>query len=113
MPFINSKISISITKEQETEIKTLLGQAVSTIGKTESWLMVGFEPEYSLYFKGDNSRPMAFVDVSIYGSENRQAFDAMTGKICEIFKNVLGIAPDQIYVKYTAVSNWGWNGGNL
>lgn len=113
MPFINSKISTSITKEQETEIKTLLGQAISTLGKTESWLMLGFEPECSLYFKGDNSQPMAFVEVSIYGSENRQAFDSMTGKICEIFKNVLGIAPDHVYVKYAATSNWGWNGGNF
>lgn len=113
MPFIHSKISIGITKEQETEIKTLLGQAISTIGKTESWLMLGFEPECSLYFRGDNSQPMAFVEVSIFGSENRQAFDAMTGKICDIFKNVLGIAPDHVYVKYQAVANWGWNGSNL
>lgn len=113
MPFIHSKISTGITKEQETQLKTLLGQAISTIGKTESWLMLGFEPECSLYFRGDNSQPMAFVEVSIFGSENRQAFDAMTGKICDIFKNVLGIAPDHVYVKYQAVANWGWNGSNL
>lgn len=114
MPFINSKISTKITKEQETEIKTLLGQAISTIpGKSESWLMLGFEDEYSLYFRGDNSSPIAFVEVSVFGGENKSAFDAMTGKICEIFNKVLGIAPDHIYVKYNAVSNWGWNGGNF
>ena len=43
MPFINSKISTSLTEAQETEIKTRLGQAIQTIpGKSESWLMVGF-----------------------------------------------------------------------
>ena len=50
MPFINSKISTSLTEAQETEIKTRLGQAIQTIpGKSESWLMVGFEPDYKLY----------------------------------------------------------------
>lgn len=40
MPFINSKISTSLTEAQESEIKTRLGQAIQTIpGKSESWLM--------------------------------------------------------------------------
>lgn len=114
MPFINSKISTSVTKEQEQEIKTLLGQAITAIpGKSEGWLMIGFENEYSLYFRGDNSQPMAFVEVSVFGSENKQAFSELTAKICDIYNKVLGIAPDHIYVKYEAVTNWGWNGGNF
>ena len=43
MPFINTKYSQKITSEQETELKTALGSAVSILGKTESWLMLGFE----------------------------------------------------------------------
>ncbi|MGN0435481.1 MAG: phenylpyruvate tautomerase MIF-related protein [Wujia sp.] len=114
MPFINSKISVKMTGEQELAIKSKLGEAIKTIpGKSESWLMVGFEDEYTLYFRGDNSQPMAFVEVSVFGSENKAAFDALTGKICEIYNEVLGIASDHIYVKYEAVSNWGWNGGNF
>ena len=114
MPFINSKISTSITKEQENEIKSRLGKAIELIpGKSENWLMLGFEPEYSLYFKGDNSQPMAFVEVSVYGGENPDAFSKLTGVICDIFQDVLGIAPGNIYVKYTATSNWGWNGSNF
>ena len=34
-------------------------------------------------------------------------------EICKIFDEVLGISPDHVYVKYEAVSNWGWNGGNF
>ena len=114
MPFINSKINREVTKKQEEERKTLLGKAISAIpGKSESWLMLGFEDNYSLYFRGDNSEPIAFVEVSIYGSENPQAFSKLTGLICEIYGKVLGIKPDHIYVKYDAVSNWGWNGGNF
>lgn len=114
MPFINTKISTKITKEQEVEVKTLLGQAITTIpGKSESWLMLGFEDEYSLYFRGDNTVPMAFVEVSVFGAENKQAFSALTGKICDIYGKVLGIPADHIYVKYEATTNWGWNGGNF
>ncbi|MDD6137225.1 MAG: phenylpyruvate tautomerase MIF-related protein [Lachnospiraceae bacterium] len=114
MPFINSKISTDITPEQETTVKELLGQAISVIpGKSESWLMVGFEPNYKLYFKGDNSEPTAFVEVSVFGTENRQAFNMLTAKICEIFKQVLNIPQERVYVKYEATGNWGWNGGNF
>lgn len=114
MPFINSKISVKVTKEQETELKNFLGEAIRTIpGKSESWLMLGFEDEYRLYFRGDASQPIAFVEVSVYGGENKQAFDALTAQICEAFNKILGIAPDHVYVKYEAVSNWGWNGGNF
>ena len=43
MPFINSKISVALSEDQEQEIKSRLGQAITTIpGKSESWLMVGF-----------------------------------------------------------------------
>ena len=49
MPFIDSKVSVSLSKEQETELKTRLGQAISLIpGKSESWLMTGFQDNYHL-----------------------------------------------------------------
>ena len=75
--------------------------------------MVGFEPDYKLYFRGSNAEPIAMVEVSVYGSENPSAFSKLTGQICDIFKDVLGIAPDHVYVKYQSVSNWGWNGDNF
>ena len=59
MPFIDSKISKKITEEEEVELKTLLGQAITAIpGKSENWLMTGFEDGYHLYFRGDKSEPM-------------------------------------------------------
>lgn len=114
MPFIDSKVSVKMSVEQERELTTRLGQAIALIpGKSEEWLMTGFEDNYHLYFRGDNSQSMAFVEVKIFGGENATAFDALTGEICKIFGDVLGIAADHIYVKYEAVNNWGWNGGNF
>ncbi len=113
MPFINTKYSSAITAEQEEKIKSALGQAVSNLGKSESWLMVGFEPECSLYFKGEKSEKIAFVEVSLFGNASRAAYDKMTGEICRILGDVLGVPADKVYVKYSPTDNWGWNGGNF
>ena len=114
MPFINSKISTSVSAEQEQALKTRLGQAISIVpGKSENWLMLGFESNYNLYFRGDNSEPLAMVDVSVFGDEDAAAFSALTAEICKIFDEVMGIAPDHVYVKYQTVKYWGWNSDNI
>ncbi len=113
MPFINTKYSQDITPEQEEQIKSALGQAVTLIGKTESWLMVGFEPNTSLYFRGEKPEKIAFVEVSLYGSASPADCDRMTAEICRVYGEVLGVPADKIYVKYSATDNWGWNGGNF
>ena len=114
MPYIDSKVSVKISEEKEKELKERLGQAIAIIpGKSEQWLMTGFEDEYHLYFRGDNSEPIAYIEVKVFCSENASAFNALTGEICKIYNEVLGIAKDHIYVKYEAVTKWGWNGANL
>ncbi|MCR5268892.1 MAG: hypothetical protein K6E16_10300 [Lachnospiraceae bacterium] len=114
MPFIDAKVSVTITEEQEKELKTRLGQAISIIpGKSESWLMTGFEDNYHLYFRGDNSAPIAYIEVRLFGGPNKEAFSRMTAEITKIFGEVLGIGPDHMYIKYSATPDWGWNGSNF
>ncbi|MCI5668972.1 MAG: phenylpyruvate tautomerase MIF-related protein, partial [Oscillospiraceae bacterium] len=86
---------------------------VKLIGKTESWLMVGFEPNVSLYFQGEKPEKTAFVEVSLYGSASPSDCDRMTAEICRIYGEVLGVPSDKIYVKYSPTDQWGWNGGNF
>lgn len=114
MPFINSKINIKISKEQETEIKNRLGKAITLIpGKSEAWLMVGFEDAYSLYFQGEASEKIAFIEVKLFGSAQKEAYNQLTAELCNIYNQVLDIPKDKIYVKYEKVSTWGWNGSNF
>ena len=113
MPFINSKITVKVSDEKKESIKTKLGQAAMIIGKPESYLMVGFEDEYCLYFAGEKLEKGAFVSVDQFGSGNSAAFDKMTAKICEIYAEELGIPGDHIYVEYRATGDWGWNGRNF
>ena len=113
MPFINIKTNVKISKESEISIKSSLGEAITNIpGKSEAWLMVGLEPEYILYFKGEDS-PAAMVEVRIFGGANRPSYNKMTSEICRILNYELGIPQDRIYVKYTETENWGWNGANF
>lgn len=114
MPFINSRVTVKLTQEKEEAIKQKLGQAISILpGKSEGWLMVGFEDEYSLYFKGDKCEKAAFVDVKIFGGADSRSCDQMTGEICRIYEEELGIPASNIYIAYQPVKDWGWNGGNL
>lgn len=113
MPFINIKTNVAVAADKEESIKTALGQAITAIpGKSESWLMVGMEPEYKLYFKG-TADPAAMVSVSIYGSADRSSKNKLTGKISEILGDTLGISPSRIYVSFAETADWGWNGANF
>ena len=113
MPFINSKVTLKMSDEKKESIKKKLGEAAAIIGKPESYLMVGFEDEYCLYFAGEKLEKGAFVSVDIFGSGNSAAFDRMTAKICEIYAEELGIPGNHIYVEYRATKDWGWNGSNF
>lgn len=114
MPFINSKVSVKTTDEQQKELKTRLGQAISIIpGKSESWLMVNLEDDCRMFFRGDDSEPVAFVCVNIYGNADEEAFGRMTAEITKIYGEVLGVKPDHMYIKYAASMDWGWNGSNF
>lgn len=113
MPFIDSKISVPVSKEKKDAIKSRLGQAVSILSKPESYLMVGFDDDYDLYFAGERVERGAYVSVSLFGDTNPSACDRMTGEICRIYGEELDIPADRIYVSYHGVHEWGWNGRNF
>ena len=113
MPFIDSKITLSVPEEKKESIKTKLGKAVSIINKPESFLMVGFEDNYDLYMGGKKLEKGAYVTVSLFGNSTKSAYENMTAKICEIFEQELGIPGNSIYVTYHGVNDWGWNGSNF
>lgn len=113
MPFINTKASCTISAEKEKTIKERFGEAITLIGKSESWLMVNFEENCHLYFKGDNSADTAFVELSLFGKASDSQYDALTKAVTDIVSEELGISPSRIYVKYVEVDHWGFNGFNF
>ena len=113
MPFIDSKITVALEEKQKEAVKAKLGEAVSLLGKTENFLMVGFKDNYDLYLGGDKLERGAFVSVSVYGRIDSEASGKMTGRICEILQDELGIPASNVYVSYQGIADWGWNGRNF
>lgn len=114
MPFINSSVTVKLTDKQKENLKKKMGEIICTIpGKTEDWLFVGFQDEYTLYFKGKLQQKAAVVEVKLLGSISRSLKDSITNKICSAFSDEIGIPQENIYVIFTEVQdgNWGWNGG--
>ncbi|MDR1541505.1 MAG: hypothetical protein LBU32_26635 [Clostridiales bacterium] len=114
MPYISAKTNISITPGKETALKDKLGKAISLLpGKSEAWLMLSFEEDCQLYYKGENDDPIAYVEVKQFGSADKESYENLTAEISKILKEVLGINPENVYVNYQESSIWGWNGKNL
>lgn len=91
-----------------------MGKAIEILpGKTEDWLMLSFEDECSLYFKGESDRKIAYVEVKLLGKSTKEAYDKLTSEITKILNQELDITPDSIYVKYEEVTYWGYNGHNF
>ncbi|MDO4167988.1 MAG: phenylpyruvate tautomerase MIF-related protein [Eubacteriales bacterium] len=113
MPFIDSKVTVALTPDKQESIKSKLGQAISTMGKSENYLMVGFEDEYELYMGGQKLEKGAFVSVRVLGQVNADASDRMTAEICKIYQEELDIPGQNVYVAYFGTPDWGWNGSNF
>lgn len=113
MPFIDSKITVPVTSELKEELKSELGKLISTLGKTENYLMVGIDDAYDLWLGGKKLEKGAYVSVSLYGNAPSDSYDKLTGQICDLFAEKLGIPGDSVYVTYHPVTDWGWNGSNF
>ena len=113
MPFIDSKITGTVSAEKKEAIKTRLGQSISILNKSETYLMVGFQDNYDLFMAGQKLEKGAYVSVSLFGNASSDAYDKMTAEICGILADELSIPGDKVYVTYHGVNDWGWNGSNF
>lgn len=112
MPFIEVKTNQSLDGRKE-ELKSLLGSAITAVpGKSETWLMVEIDDGLDMWFKGDPS-PCVMFEVAVFGSADSSAYQQMTARLCKIAQDCMGIAQDRVYVKYSPVSDWGYNGVNF
>ena len=113
MPFIDSRLSVPVSREKKEELKTAFGQMIGTLHKSESYLMVEITDNCDLWMGGKKLEKGAYVSVSLFGTAPRSDYDRLTGQICSLFSEKLGIPGDAVYVTYHPVSDWGWNGQNF
>jgi hypothetical protein len=111
MPFIEVKTNVEIADKQA--VKSQLGNAITAIpGKSEAWLMVEISDNLDMYFKGSDA-PCAMFEVAIFGSASNDAYDDLTKRICAVSQELLGVSPDRTYVKYSEISQWGYDNFNF
>ena len=113
MPFIQTRVNRPISQEAEKAMAKELGQAVSLLGKSESWLMLQFEDNCRMYFKGDCRKPLAFVSVKLYGKAAKEDYQRFTAETTRILGDVLSVPADGVYVEYEETDHWGWQGENF
>lgn len=113
MPYIDSKITVQLSERKKEEIKSELGKLISTLGKTEDYLMVGIEDSYDLWFGGKRLDKGAYVAVSLLGDAPKEKYEKLTGQICDLLYRELDIPGHAVYVTYHPVCSWGWNGKNF
>ena len=52
MPFIDSRITVKVSDQQKEEIKAELEKLITTLNKSETYLMVGIEDACDLWLGG-------------------------------------------------------------
>ena len=113
MPCIDPRITVKVTDGKKEEIKTELGKLITTLNKSENYLMVGITDSCDLWLGGKKLEKGAYVAVSLYGNAPKDSYDRLTGQICDLLSRKLDIPGNAVYVTYHPVSDWGWNGQNF
>ena len=115
MPCIQIKTNVKVNEETAEAIKSQLGKDIALLPeKTEDWLMVTLEDSCRMWFRGDASHPLAIVEVKVFGAQrDSAASEKMTQAVCKLFQKELGVDPKDIYIRYLASPDWGWNNTNF
>ena len=111
MPFISVQVAGSLLQEQKDAMTLSLGKNISLLpGKAEKQLMVDISDGHSLYFSGTPLSKGAYVDVRTFGDSDFDSKKALTEAIYEMLHNVCDIQKNEIYVTFSAFSEWGTRG---
>ena len=115
MPCIKCQFNQKLTTENKQVLKTGLCEAIELIpGKKADGLMILLEEADTMYFHKTDEVKAAYVEVNmLLRADPSEHFPAMSAKICALFEQELQIAPDCVYIRYTATKDWGWNGTNF
>lgn len=111
MPYINLTLTVKLTEDSKETIKSKLGEIIAEIpGKSEQQLMVSFNDDHTLYFRGDKKDKAAFIEIKISGTAERKYKEIITAKVCSLLDDELSITKDNVYIVFDEIKDWGANG---
>ena len=113
MPYILINTNKDISQDKKIALKTNFGKNISKIeGKTESRLMVNISDKNSMYFGGDDTKDIAFVEVRLYKSAPFEQKEKFVNSIFEGIYDILKIKKEDVFLSITEHNEWG-TGGKL
>lgn len=111
MPYIDVKVTTSLTHENKENIKRALGKHIEIIpGKHENSLMIGLLGDYTLYLSGDRMNHAAYVEVKMFKMSSTDDKAALYDAICQLLQTELDISPEHVYVTFHDHHEWGYRG---
>ena len=111
MPFVQARISKDLSDSEKTALqKELTAIVKDELHKPAGFIMVGIEAGYNLWLGENRLENGAMISVQQFGSANRDAYNAITQRICDCLKKNLGTPSDKVYVTFQSINEWGWNG---
>lgn len=111
---------LTIQTNQNVDVATsqrLMKQASKTVsellGKPETYVMVAVPPAVPMLFAGSDD-PLAYLELKSIGLPE-EATGALSGALCTLINEQLGIAKERIYIEFANAKRtlWGWNGGTF
>ena len=115
MPCIRCTVNQKLSSEQKQTLKEGLMEAIQLIpGKTPDSLMIVLQDAADMCFHRDSETPCAFVEVNVLlRKDPSEHYPAMSKSICDLLLRVAHIEGTNIYIRYLATPDWGWNGTNF
>ncbi len=107
MPYVQVRVSVSLTKEQ---IEKLAAETLNSIalipGKSAPVTMAEIVPDCNLYFGAVEGAPCALVEVAANNSPETTHLKAYSKAVCNALHEIAGIEMNRIYVKHHAFPEW-------
>lgn len=116
MPLVTSITPKALDESTKDALKSGIGEIMNRVaGKSESWLMVRFSEDDTLYFRGEKVEDGALVDIKLIGSLSPDQKKALVREICDLYSKKASFKGENIYVTIEEYqgSNWGWNGSTF
>jgi len=111
MPLIKITSSVEVPVDKREALLAAVSKAAAAVtGKPERYMMVVLDAG-SVMFDAKPG-PGAYADVRAIGGLTPEVNAKLTGQICALLKQWLGIPGERVYVTFTevAASHWGNNG---
>ena len=114
MPYVHIQTNATVSEQARERLLAQASRiAAETIGKPESYVMVGLSQ--AAMRMGGKSGPAAFCDVRSIGGLGATVNAALSEKLCGLLEETLAVPADRVFLTFTEVAadRWGWNRGTF